>query len=197
MKSLSLLKRLAPVCVVALLAAFAAGYMTTRDTSPDMVQRPEEKEAAEENRVQPNNNAVMEYAPDIKTSPNARLILKTYHLRCGHTTVERQNIEGTLVDLDQEGLLGHYPGWEIEKFQSDEVILHRRVEGACPGHFLLKAENGYIAIFSIVEDGKEEISEVTDIPISILRLKDQQRLREGILLDSIEEVNQYLEDLGS
>ncbi|HOC09851.1 MAG TPA: hypothetical protein PKN88_10015, partial [Bacillota bacterium] len=71
------------------------------------------------------------------------------------------------------------------------------VEGACPGHYVLRMLSGYVAIYMTAENGEETLVEVTDIPVSILRLKDQQRLREGILLDSMEEVDQYLEDLGS
>jgi hypothetical protein len=123
--------------------------------------------------------------------------LKTLYKECGHIVVDRKDIPEQLAGLGEEELLEHYPGWEVEKFQGDEIILFRQVEGACPGHYVLRMLSGYVAIYMTAENDGETLVEVTDIPVSILRLKDQQRLREGILLDSMEEVDQYLEDLGS
>jgi len=197
MKSISLLKRLAPIFVTVLVIAFALGYYFTGDKEPDMLQRPDDLEIVEEDAEEPSDDTIMDYVSEPRTTPHTRIILKTYYMRCGHTAVDRQDIDTSLIGLDEEGLLGHYPGWDVERFESEEVILLRQLEGACPGHYVLKVNNGYVAIYRITENGEEILIEITDIPLSILRLRDQDRLRQGMLLDSIEEVNHYLEDLGS
>ncbi|MGI6703480.1 MAG: hypothetical protein ACOX42_05530 [Clostridia bacterium] len=197
MKSLLLLKKIAPIFVTVLVAAFVLGYYFIGDNDHDMLQRPEDIEMVEKDAEQPSDDTIMDNISGPRTTPGTRLILKTYYIRCGHTVVDRQDIHIPLVGLGEEGLLAHYPGWDVEKFQQEEVILLRKVEGACPGHYVLRAVNGYVAIYKTAENGEEVLTEVTDIPLSILRLRDQDRLRQGMLLDSMEEVNHYLEDLGS
>jgi hypothetical protein len=197
MKGLISYKWIAVVCMALLVISFTIGYLVMNQKTPDMVQRPDEEGKAKEQEEQQTDNTYMDYVPEPVSSSQTRLLLKTFYKGCGHTAVERQDIPEQLAGLREEELLEHYPGWEGEKFQGDEIVLFRLVEGACPGHYVLRMLSGYVAIYMTVEKGEETLVEVTDIPVSILRLKDQQRLREGIMLDSMEEVNQYLEDLGS
>lgn len=197
MKGLLSYKWVAVVCIALLVVSFAIGYMVMNEKTPDMVQRPDAEGTAQRPEEQQTDNTYMDYVPEPVSTSQTRLLLKTFYNECGHTAVERQDIPEQLTGLGEEELLEHYPGWEAEKFQEDEIILFRQVEWACPGHYVLRMLSGYVAIYMTAENGNETLVEVTDIPVSILRLKDQQRLREGIFLDSMEEVNQYLEDLGS
>lgn len=197
MKGLLSYKWIVVACMALLVISFAIGYLVMNQKTPDMVQRPDGEGTAREQEEQQTDNTYMDYVPEPVSSSQTRLLLKTFYKGCGHTAVERQDIPEQLAGLGEEELLEHYPGWEAEKFQGDEIILFRKVEGACPGHYVLRMLSGYVAIYMTAENGEETLVEVTDIPVSILRLRDQQRLREGILLDSMDEVNQYLEDLGS
>jgi len=197
MKGLLSYKWIVVACMALLVISFAIGYLVMNQKTPDMVQRPDGEGTAREQEEQQTDNTYMDYVPEPVSSSQTRLLLKTFYKGCGHTAVERQDIPEQLAGLGEEELLEHYPGWEAEKFQGDEIILFRKVEGACPGHYVLRMLSGYVAIYMTAENGEETLVEVTDIPVSILRLRDQQRLREGILLDSMEKVNQYLEDLGS
>jgi hypothetical protein len=197
MKGLLSYKWIAVVCMTLLVVSFAIGYLVMNEKTPDMVQRPDEEGKTKEQEEQQTDNTYLDYVPEPVSTFQTRLLLKTFYKECGHTAVERQDIPEQLAGLGEEELLEHYPGWEAEKFQGDEIILFRQVEGACPGHYVLRMLSGYVAIYMTAENNEETLVEVTDIPVSILRLRDQQRLREGILLDSMEEVNQYLEDLGS
>lgn len=197
MKGLLSYEWIVVACMALLVISFAIGYLVMNQKTPDMVQRPDGEGTAREQEEQQTDNTYMDYVPEPVSSSQTRLLLKTFYKGCGHTAVERQDIPEQLAGLGEEELLEHYPGWEAEKFQGDEIILFRKVEGACPGHYVLRMLSGYVAIYMTAENGEETLVEVTDIPVSILRLRDQQRLREGILLDSMEKVNQYLEDLGS
>lgn len=197
MKGLLSPKKMVMVCTILLAAAFIIGYLAVNEENPDMVQRPDEEGTAKGQEEQQTDNTYMDYVPEPVSTIQTRLLLKTLYKGCGHIEVERRDIPEQLAGLGEEELLEHYPGWEVEKFQGDEIILFRQVEEACPGHYVLRMLSGYVAIYMTAENGGETLVEVTDIPVSILRLKDQQRLKEGILLDSMEEVDQYLEDLGS
>ncbi len=197
MRSPHYLKRFVPILGITLFIAFALGYYFINDKEPDSLQRPEGEASAEKVGENTREDTVTGYVSKPRTTLNTRLILKTLYTQCGHTVVQRHEIKGPLIGLDKEGLLGFYPGWTVEKFGDEEIILSAKVEGPCPGHYVLKSNNDYIAIYEIAENGEEVFVEDTDIPLSILRLRDQDRIREGLLLDDIEEVNRYLEDFGS
>lgn len=197
MKSRVSIRRLALVCTVVLIGGFAIGYLAAYDRNPDNPEKSDVAEMVEEGNGQPSDNTIMDYVPEPRTTSDTRLIFKSSYSGCGHTVAEQQKLREELVGLDENEIHKHYPDWEVEKFHSEEVVLHRQIEGVCPGHYILGIENGYVAVYQTIDGGKRELIRVTDIPASILRLRDQERLREGMLLDSMEEVNQYLEDLGS
>lgn len=197
MKGSAALKKIIPVFVFLLIGAFVLSYYFANEKEPRSLQRPETKKPIEEKGEGLKDDTVMDYVSKPRINSDTRLILKTLYTQCGNTVIDRHEINGSLVGLDKEGLLRHYPGWTVEKFEGEEVILSTKVEGPCPGHYVLRANNGYIAIYKIAEEGDEVFVENTDIPLSILRLRDQDRIRKGLLLGDIEEVNRYLEDFGS
>ena len=60
--------------------------------------------------------------------------------------------------------------------------------------FVIKEENGYIVIYKINENGKEEIEEVTEILVKYLPELDKSKLKEGIKVEGREKVILELEN---
>lgn len=197
MKGISLFKKITPILALILLGAFVLGYHFTNEKEPHRLQRPERVIELEKDSEDIKDDTAMDYISEPKITPDTRLIFKTTYLRCGHTVIDRKTVKESLVGLNRKELLKLYPDWSVEKFENEEVILCIHKESACPGHYVLRAEEDCVAIYEIVEGGQEVFIETTDIPLSILRLGDQHRIRQGLLLDNIDEVNRYLEDLGS
>lgn len=197
MKGLFSVKGLALAFSAVLVGAFIIGYLLVNEKDAEKLQRPEVNETAQEEPKDSGDDTMTNYVSQPTTTTNTRLIFKTLYSECGHTVLERQAISNRMTGLTRSQILQHYPDWEIESFQGQEVVFYRRMEGACPGHYLLKEQDGYITIYRTGEEGELELIRMTDIVVSILRFRDQQRLRDGILLDDMEEVNRYLEDLGS
>lgn len=84
-----------------------------------------------------------------KVSPNAVLILKKVFEECGHTSKEYAQIPEEFVNLSEEELKEKYDGWELEKFDPNEIILTKQVVGTCDEHYLLKEKDGIIAVYKI------------------------------------------------
>lgn len=61
-------------------------------------------------------------------------------------------------------------------------------------HYVLRSVDGYINVYSIDDDEKEEIYISTDIPIEYLPDTDKICLKEGIHVYSREELNEILQD---
>jgi len=191
------MKELAFLCTVLLIGGFVIGYLTMSEKKPDKLQKPDISEIGNAEELGDNQDLAVDKSGSDRVSPNTKLIFKSIYSECGHTVVERKDVPEEIVGFDEEELAGYYQLWHIERFTKDEVDLVRRIEGICPKHYLLGVQDGYIALYEFSEDGKPVLKEITDTPISILRLNDQQRLRKGILLDNMTEVNQLLEEFGS
>lgn len=131
---------------------------------------------------------------DEKISPNATLVLRTYYEKCTHTNEETETISSELVNINKEELQKKYPEWKIEKFEKDEIILKKTVDEWCKEHFVLKDEMGYIVVYSIGENGEENLYLNTNIATEYLPATDKHALQKGLYMYGKEELNELLQD---
>ena len=144
---------------------------------------------------------INEYIDEIETnsneekiSPNCLLILKRYYDECQHTINEYVDIPQDLVNGTEYDLKKEYPYWEIEKFSSTEIVLYKEFNSNCGQHFILKEDNGKITVYKINENSEEEVYEKTEISLEYLSETDKIKIKDGIKVNGIEELNQLLED---
>lgn len=144
-----------------------------------------------------NNNeveVVTTSTSKIKTSPNTKFIFKTYYKKCEHITSKTVNISEEFINKDEEEIILSYKDWKIEKFNIDEVIFYKQEEGICDEHYIIKDNNGYIAIYFLDSNENEKLKEVTGIVTNYLPDIDKQNLKEGIKVIGEEQLNSCLED---
>ena len=147
------------------------------------------------------DDCINEYIDEIETnsneekiSPNCLLILKRYYDECQHTINEYVDIPQDLVNGTEYDLKKEYPYWEIEKFSSTEIVLYKEFNSNCGQHFILKEDNGKITVYKINENSEEEVYEKTEISLEYLSETDKIKIKNGIKVNGIEELNQLLED---
>lgn len=147
------------------------------------------------------DDCINEYIDEIETnsneekiSPNCLLILKRYYDECQHTINEYVDIPQDLVNGAEYDLKKEYPYWEIEKFSSTEIVLYKEFNSNCGQHFILKEDNGKITVYKINENSEEEVYEKTEISLEYLSETDKIKIKDGIKVNGIEELNQLLED---
>lgn len=153
------------------------------------------------NQNSPENSQV-EPADHItaKVTPSTALQFTTLysHPKCGHKITEEKKADDKLINMAEEDLEDYYKEWDIVSFSQREVILFRELKNSlCTDHYMLKDQDGKIAIFKMGNDGEWKIKETTPIVISSLRAKERDDLKSGIILRDEEEVNRYLEHFGS
>ncbi len=129
-----------------------------------------------------------------KTSPNCTIILKIYYNKCEHLIEKKKTIEKAYVNLTEDELKNKFLDWEVQKFTPTEIVLYKEMNGFCNEHYLLKEEDGYIAIFSLDEKNNETLLKNTDISIKYLEEEDLKRIKEGIYINSKKELNKTIED---
>ncbi|CDE90322.1 putative uncharacterized protein [Clostridium sp. CAG:389] len=147
------------------------------------------------------DDCINEYRDEIETnsneekiSPNCLLILKRYYDECQHTINEYVDIPQDLVNGTEYDLKKEYPYWEIEKFSSTQIVLYKEFNSNCGQHFILKEDNGKITVYKINENSEEEVYEKTEISLEYLSETDKIKIKDGIKVNGIEELNQLLED---
>lgn len=129
-----------------------------------------------------------------KTSPNCKITLKVYYETCKHLIETRKNIKETEVNLTEEELKQKFPDWEIQRFAPNEIVLYKEVNKFCDEHFLLKEEDGYIAIYKLDENNNAKFFQTTEISTDYLAEEDLTKIRNGIKVYTEKELNRTLED---
>lgn len=148
----------------------------------------------QENIEQSNIQIVSTAGIEEKTSPNAMISFKIYYKQCKHTTIKNIQIPEELVNMTQEEIVKKYNDWILEDYSSNYIILKTEKEGVCDEHYLLKENNGYIAIYRIDELQNETLIETTGVVTAYLPEADLLELRDGIRVFGKDRLNARLED---
>ena len=107
---------------------------------------------------------------------------------------EYTNLPNDLVNSTEEDIQEIYQGWNIESFEPNQITLSRTIESECGEHYIIRNENGKVAIYRVLENGTEELYENTEISTEYLPDADKDNMKTGIRANGKEELNQVLED---
>ena len=161
----------------------------------DVVIRTVQEEKYVEDEVKPN--VIETVVEETKLSPYAKMIIEKKFTKCGHSTVEVIDVPDELINMTERELMEKYNNWDMKYFTSKEVSLYREIAANCNDHFVLKAKDGFIAVYNKVTDESMNLKEVTDIDISNLPSGDIENLEEGIYVYGQEELSSIIEDFNS
>lgn len=154
-------------------------------------------ELIESNIVKTNGmheDVVATSGSDVKLSPNAYIIFEKHYTDCGHTIIEKQQINNDEVNKDEEYFKNAYSDWEIKNFTADEVKLYKEFPGSCNEHYLITVGEENIVVYSVDDDGNRTLKEKTDIAVQYLPNEDIELLKKGITAYGQNELAKKLED---
>lgn len=132
-----------------------------------------------------------------KVSPYATLTIEKFFKNCGHTTLDTIDIPKELVNMTEEELQTKYEKWDIKKFEERDIHLYREIEANCSSHFVIKENNGKVAVFSQLTSKNMQFIEDTNIDFESLRDEDKTLIREGVEIYGQEELSSFIEDFNS
>ena len=189
------------VCILIVIFGIVAGWMIYNVTmvgNEKIASKNTQKNIIEEtdnnNKIENNIKVVDVSATQEKITPNTKLNLKTYYKDCGHSTKQEIELPSDMINMTKEDLIKQFKQWEVSNFSTKEVILQREEEGICTEHYILKDENGYIAIFWLDSNRNTTLREVTDITTEYLPEFDKQNLKKGIEICGKDSLYMTLED---
>ena len=176
-----------PVLISGLiLLLFGIGYYSSK-ISPE-VKLPISQQGSE----------VVKQDGKIKIATNTDLVQKIIYTKCKDNEVFRTKPPDNLVGLTFNQVQKIYPGWSIEKFDTKELEMTLTVDSLCREHsnnMFIGIKNGYVTVFYGVPGPKAIVKEVTKIPVNSLMPQDVQELRQGLIVQSKEELLRTLEGM--
>lgn len=155
------------------------------------------KELADELKktlVEEEQNTVSTSSKNIKISHNSIVVKNTLYKICNHEIRQTEAIPVELVNKEEKDIQQYYKDWEIKKYSPTEVVLYREKDEYCDKHYVLRENNGVIAIYKIDDYNKETLRENTQIQTKYLPEIDLIKLKSGIYAIGEEELNSILED---
>ena len=155
------------------------------------------KELADELKktlVEEEHNTVTTSSKNIKISHNSIVVKNTLYKICNHEIRQTEVIPVELVNKEEKDIQQYYKDWEIKKYSPTEVVLYREKDEYCDKHYVLRENNGVIAIYKIDDNNKETLRENTQIQTKYLPEIDLIKLKSGIYAIGEEELNSILED---
>ena len=177
--------------------SFVCGYYIYEESTKDDISKQLNSQISEKTGEKSGNTFVpslMTSTIEQKISPNATLVIKKGYKECGHITKEYAEIPEEFVNLKEEELKLSIANWEIKGFSPNEVVIYQDVEGICDEHYIIREQEGNVAIYNLDKDNKENLVELTEIAIKYLTEQDQINLQQGIKAIGKEELNSVLED---
>ena len=160
-------------------------------------QEPEQqalKQETENNKLSDEIQITTTGAKEEKTTPNTLLRFKTFYKKCEHTAIVNEEISEKFVNKTERELRESYKDWQIQKFSAKQVELYKEADGICNEHYIIKENNGYVAIYLLDSNEKEILQETTQIAVAYLPQTDQVQLKEGIKVVGRQKLNATLED---
>lgn len=180
------------ICAIVVLGIIVGIFVSKNSTKDE--QKVKTKLVSTEQNIQNGIELISTSYAEVKASPNCLFEFKTYYKGCKHTTTKRENIPEELVNKTEIEMQDRYKDYKIEEFTANNIVLYQEKEGICDEHYLLKENNGYIAIYKIDNAGKEILKENTQIVTTYLPETDKQNLKNGIKIIGKENLSLTLED---
>ena len=136
------------------------------------------------------NTVVMQTASiEEKVLPSTKLYLEKMYEDCKHTIKKEVELPVEMINLTKEELIQKYPEWTIKDFSQEEVVLYKLMEGLCDEHFVINDEDGVVVLYKLDEDYNKALYEKTDIYTEYLPEEDISRLKEGIFVYTVSDLN--------
>jgi hypothetical protein len=136
--------------------------------------------------------------PPQTTSQETTFIFERTYKSCGHNSISYRSATAEEAGLSKEQIESMYSSWAIKEFSPSIVWLCEEVDGYCPNHYIVKEKDGCIAIYRPLEDGQGfYLVHQTNIDTAFLSADIQERIKEGWVVDSLEQVEQLMESWDS
>lgn len=131
-------------------------------------------------------------------TPNTFIEKRTNYKECGHTESEIELAEDTIVNFtkdEYEDYITSNTNYRLISFSNTKITIWGERNHLCTKHYIIGENEGNIAVFSIDEEGNKVLKQVFEnYHINLLQELDREKIINGIVVDSQEELSEILEN---
>lgn len=176
--------------VVLFSLSFGIGYMLMeRNIHNDITDNNIEKKETLDVEIVGEENII---------GPNTFIEMRTNYKECGHVESEVELADDSIVNMtrdEYEEYLNDNTNYRLLSFSDTKATIWGERNHLCPNHYVVGENDGNIAVFSIDEDGNRVLERVfEDYHINLLQELDREKIVNGIVVDSQEELSEVLEN---
>lgn len=195
-KKLKVFVFLSSIVIVTFISIFV-GYNYILNKNP--IQKPTLDSINLEQQNNENQEVeIIDNTPQIpKINENTIMVYEYYYKGDNKTDSSNEVAPYFLIDKTEKQLKEIFPAWDIASFEPNRVVLRKTVEGNISEDYVVGVSEGYIAVFHKEPINDNMLKEVTDIPIGVLPIEEQEKLSSGIEISGEDELAKILEDYGS
>ncbi|GMB02114.1 BofC C-terminal domain-containing protein [Pelosinus sp. IPA-1] len=153
-----------------------------------------------DNLIIPQETEVSKQDSKIKINADTDIVQKITYLKCNDEEILQTKPTENLVGLNIYQLKKVYQGWEIDKFDTNEVNMTLKVDSYCREHannVFIGVHDGHVAVFYGKPGYKPIVKETTSIQVNKLMPQDVEDLQHGMVVQSKEELLRTLEGMQS
>lgn len=142
--------------------------------------------------VSPSPAALPAAAEPERLGAEGKVYLQVHYTKCGHT-VETDVTDKEYIGMTKQDIEDEFSNAELQSFSKDKAVLVVETPSICTLHFIVKYEEGKLNIYQPQgEDARPKLYK----SIEMDTIADPA-LEEGVVFDSLEQVESYLENLES
>lgn len=181
----TVLKIAIAVCAL-LVCACAYGVMAARSRQNRQTDLPQA------GGVSPSPAALPAAAEPERLGAEGKVYLQVHYTKCGHT-VETDVTDKEYIGMTKQDIEDEFSNAKLQSFSKDKAVLVVETPSICTLHFIVKYEEGKLNIYQPQgEDAQPKLYK----SIEMETIADPA-LEEGVVFDSLEQVESYLENLES
>lgn len=191
------LYRILVVCIVVLLMTLGIYLGTEYIEKTELKDRVVDVVSEDDVKIYvDNNNSVMEKEEQQEDNANFTVTYVDVYSECGHRKEKYVNY----INGDKKKITEEVEQDNIYSLVGEEdgiLIFERIYQGMCGDHYKLKIENQKIVVYKINTKGKYELYQTLEIDINTIREDIKSQLEQEVVVDSLDELFIFLEDIES
>ena len=141
------------------------------------------------------------YSDNTNKKADIEIVYEDYYTLCKETITSSNVYYGANFDdlkkqeIDKQK--SNKTEYEIVEESKERIVFRRQLEQYCPYHFEVKIENSKVVIYNIVSKEVKTVYKDTQIEEKWVRPELVEELNKGITVNSMEELNNLIEDIES
>lgn len=122
---------------------------------------------------------------------------ENFYSECGDTIRDFELNKENYIGMNKKELEESFDensNREILVFDDSRVIIKATKDYLCPNHYIIGENDGYVAIYKVNKNGNKVLFRTLDQSIELLGEYDRNKLKEGIIVDSLDDIGNVIEN---